>query len=89
MQPRASDRPACSRPLSRTATEQDTRSGFVRFVTVRLVRAHGQDSSGSAPMGSSGVIISHQGSSGVIAHLRTQRQKGGITPCRKSLRQSA
>jgi hypothetical protein len=52
-------------------------------------RTHGQDPSGSAPMGSSGVIISHQGSSGVIAHLRTQRQKGGITPCRKSLRQSA
>ena len=66
------------RPPSRTHGQDS--SGFVRIR---------QDSSGSAPMGSSGVIISHQGSSGVIAHLRTQRQKVGITPCRKSLRQSA
>ena len=96
MQPPASDRPACTRPLAQAATEQDTRSsGVIRgyqessgVITRPLAqtatsRTYGQDSSGSASMGSSGVIMGHH----PFAH--SEAKAVAITPCRKSLQQSA
>ena len=88
MQPPASDRPACTRPLAQAATEQDTRSsGVIRgyqessgVITRPLAqtatsRTYGQDSSGFIRIHQVQHRWAPQESSWVITHLRTQRQR--------------